>query len=207
MRIGVFVALAALCVSAWPIVAQQQPEPVAATESILPVTADSIDSSDSTIETYFRGKFEHARPGVTFKRLHRTPATDVFVAELQNDWLTHTFRVRSSENPQGAGDAPVIGSDMVEAEIKEFGRLKPVEASRLSATLRGLGLALGDVYKPATAPYYNNARGLVFDRKQRRYVVVARGVRDLSANDCFKAAIDVATGDIVSNASVPCVVR
>jgi hypothetical protein len=201
----VLVVVGALCVSACPLFAQQQPEPAVATESVAAVSADSVDV-DSKLEKHFRDKFAHARPGVTFKRLHRTPAEGVVVAELQNDWLTHTFRIRASNDPDGI-DAPAVSAEAVEAAISEFGKLKPVDATRLAATLRGLGTTLAEVYRPATAPYFNNGRGLVFDRKQRRYYLVARGVRDLAANQCFKAAIDVATGDVVSNASVPCAVE
>ncbi|MEK6372953.1 MAG: hypothetical protein AABO58_09665 [Acidobacteriota bacterium] len=162
--------------------------------------------ADAEVEEYFRNKvaIAHAGKGVALKAVHRTPAADVVVAEIQNEWLTYAVRVRSSDALADAHNAPAIGSEAVDAAVSSFVRLKPVDRIRLGATLRTFGMTLSDVYAAPTAPYFNNGRGLVFNRRDRRFLLVVRGVRDRSSNTCFKAAIDISTADVLSNASMPC---
>lgn len=177
-------------------------------QTVAPQSAADAEAA-AEVERYFRDRLTRVRPGarVIIRAVHATPTTGVVATELRNDWLTYVVRVRSPRLAAQSDAAPLLGSEAVDAAAETFARLEPVSRERIESVLAGFDLKLADIYKAPTAPYYTNGRGLHYSKQERRFLLVARGKRSAATNECFKAAIDVSTGDVLSYVTTACTIE
>lgn len=160
---------------------------------------------DVDLESYLHARLAGgggAQPAV-FKALYATATPGVVAAELESSWLRFYVRLTAEDavEPQTAYQA---GDSALDDLVTTFARMSIAPQAQLDAKLARLGVRLEDVYQPATPPYYTNATGVVWSARQHRFVLLVRGVDDAAANRCFKAAIDLSNGDLITRASVPC---
>lgn len=146
-----------------------------------------------------RVKMPH-RTAVRSEIVERLPDNH-YALEIQNEWASEHFKV-PREDVQGRQ------WQEVPERARWLSRTPLAPAQKLDGLVRSrYGKALNDVYKPASGPFFNDTRGLHWDKKSNRYVLVVRGEIDPAANRCFKAAIDIEAGEVISEAETQCKVR
>jgi hypothetical protein len=175
-------------------------------------TETSQDAQNADLETYLRARLavpgpEHAEKLTRFKALHPTVTPGVVAVEIENSWLRYHVRIVTAEEPGQQPAAYRRGDSSLDDILTAFAQLALAPRARVEASVRNFGLSLEDVYIPASAPYFNNSKGIVWIQKERRFVLLIRGVDDAASNSCFKAAIDLSTGDVVTRVSVSCLIQ
>ncbi len=199
-----------------PSEAQTRVLPIPPAEEAVPArhTAAEIsqDAQNPDLEAYLSARLavpgpEHTEKLTRFKALHPTATPGVVAAEIENSWLRYHVRIVTSEEPGQQSAAYRRGDSSLDDILTAFAQLTLAPIARVEATVGSFGLSLDDVYIPASAPYFNNQKGIVWIQKERRFVLLIRGVDDDASNSCFKAAIDLSSGDVVSRVSVPCSIK
>jgi hypothetical protein len=183
-----------------------------------PVVAHSGDSAarptaalqqqHAELEAHIRARLRDATgetPAAAFKAIRTTASPGVVAAELECDWLRYHVRVTTDGQPQPGTYAG--NSKSLDEVLDAFARVSVAPRVRIEETLHQLNLSFGDAYSPATSPYYNNGRGVVWVKHERRFVLIVRGVIDSTENRCFKAAIDTSTADVITQVTVQCSIQ
>lgn len=208
------VAIALLIFGCSVAVAAQEPlSPVGAPEPAAPAAgrAPQTDAApaDRSIESYIGARLAvPTAAGVTrFKVLSTAATPGVSVVELENGWLRYHVHVGTASVPTRQPRAYQAGQPEIEELLAAFAALSVVPRERIDTTLAQLGLVFENVYAPATPPFFNNGRGVVWLPKFRRFVLSVRGIVDATANRCFKAVVDLETGDLTSRVNMPCSIR
>lgn len=183
--------------------------PEVAVPAASPAPQDQRAAGSSVLEQYFRVKLAAPTSDGSshFRALRPTPMSAVWAVELENGWVQYHVLVVSGDDPMPQLGSYRIGQAQLEAILKTFAAMSVASRERIEAVLKGLGLLFNDVYAPATAPFFNNGRGIVWVPAQQQFVLTARGVVDAKANRCFKAAISLSSGEILTRVDMPCAVK
>jgi len=194
--------------SVLPLYAQTPLQPEGPPEAAAPAAnpkGQSAPARNPALEDYFRAKLlvkQTAGPSL-LKSVQATATPNIFAAEIVNGWLSYHVRVLTGA-PQTPSAAYRMGDLELENQLAAFAALSVAPRDRIDASLRQFGLALDQVYAPATPPFFNNARGIVWMPADRRFVLSVRGVIDAPANRCFKATVDLSSANVISRAEMKC---
>lgn len=210
MRTGVFLWML-LCLAAQAAAAQGEepvtpyaavgaPEPEAGEVIVLNQAEAAAEAAGlSGFHRNLRERAAHG-PSVRSEVVERLPDRH-YALEIQNGWAVEHFKVPPEDiDRRQWREIPEPARWMARA------RFAPVQQMEALVRTR-YGKSLSEVYQPASGPFYSDAKGLHWDKKGGRYVLVVKGEIDRSANRCFKAAIDVEAGELISETETQCQVR